>query len=281
MMGGNPTIQTLISWSKTVASNPVIVHFTVAPLSTLLTTYYFPNDRNIDEKRKLFETVVSRYMRVPLSCASQCSVYGTCIPTGYFRLGKCQCDGGWFGPDCSISEPFPNGFWVVSSKSGNRCPRSFQNKSLYIAAYPGRQPNGYYTRPIKLEVCSSTEQQYGVGPEGTLCGLKYFDFKVPCHGRIPSIQECPKGYSIYLRSESGTTEPNLWSCKKESDYIHDAPGTLCGFSSTVFNPDLKAMDCGLFNIANTAHCPPGYKFNARRIPHRWSGAAMGFCSKVY
>ena len=81
----------------------------VLDLSTLLTRKHFPEDLHIQNKSRLVEFVIERYLErhKPL-CINNCtdSSHGICdiISEAPFQLGTCVCRPGWKGYDCSERE---------------------------------------------------------------------------------------------------------------------------------------------------------------------------------
>jgi hypothetical protein len=104
-LGGDTSIQTFADWSKTVKTNPIIIKFGVKLIFELLTAKRFPSDPNIVNKKALIESALDKYIENPVYCYSNCSANGQCKPSDYFQFGKCQCNDGWTGLDCSIAKP--------------------------------------------------------------------------------------------------------------------------------------------------------------------------------
>ncbi|CAF0764212.1 unnamed protein product [Adineta ricciae] len=102
-LGGDIILQSFEEWSKTVKTNPVIIKFGVSLIFDLLTNKHFPNDSDIVRKSQLIQKVIEKYLINPLYCYNQCThpSHGTCIDSGYFQFGVCECHNGWTGLDCS------------------------------------------------------------------------------------------------------------------------------------------------------------------------------------
>ena len=102
-LGGDISLQSFEDWSKTVKANPTIIKFGISLIFDLLTKQRFPNDPNITMKARLIQTTVEKYLLNPVYCYNQCThpSQGTCVDSGYFRFGTCQCQNGWKGLDCS------------------------------------------------------------------------------------------------------------------------------------------------------------------------------------
>ena len=102
-LGGDISLQSFEDWSKTVKSNPTIIKFGISWIFDLLNNQRFPNDPNITMKARLIQTAIEKYVQNPIYCYNQCThpSQGTCVDSGYFRFGTCQCQNGWEGLDCS------------------------------------------------------------------------------------------------------------------------------------------------------------------------------------
>ena len=99
-LGGDSSLTEIKDWTKTVQSNPVLVHFGVRSILNLLTPHYFPKDKQIQEKSKLAKVALIKYLENPIFCYGDCSGHGNCVPSGYFQFGLCQCHSGWKGKKC-------------------------------------------------------------------------------------------------------------------------------------------------------------------------------------
>lgn len=94
-----------------------LYNFLALDISTLITSKHFPNDLNIQNKAKLIDMIIQRYLdRHQPFCFNNCTdlYHGECDITNDppFRLGICKCRPGWEGYDCSVKEQ-------VKSKSGS------------------------------------------------------------------------------------------------------------------------------------------------------------------
>ncbi|CAF1320494.1 unnamed protein product [Rotaria sordida] len=80
IIGGNISIKSFNNWYKSVSDNPIFVKFIV-----------------------LIKLAVDRYLSNPVYCYNQCTdtIHGTCIDSGYFQFGICQCKSTWTGFDCA------------------------------------------------------------------------------------------------------------------------------------------------------------------------------------
>ena len=105
-LGGDPTISTIDDWIKSVTQNPVVLSYSVKDITSLVDRIHFPNDTHINNKSKLIELSIQRYLaKQKPTCINDCtdSSHGECdvSTTTSFLLGTCKCQPGWKGVDCS------------------------------------------------------------------------------------------------------------------------------------------------------------------------------------
>ncbi|CAF4305822.1 unnamed protein product, partial [Rotaria sordida] len=88
-LGGDPSVSDMNEWAKTVPSNSVITKFSIREIFDLLNKYRFPNDSQIQNKSKLIEKLLKKYIQQPLYCYNNCTstLHGTCESSGYFQFG--------------------------------------------------------------------------------------------------------------------------------------------------------------------------------------------------
>lgn len=229
-LGGAAHIQSIEEWTKTVPSNPTIVKFSIANTLDLLTTKRFPGDPDILKKQRLIKVVHERYMASPVFCYNNCSQQGLCIASGYFGFGRCRCNAGRTGTDCSAVVQLPTGV-LTGPNSQNRCPVGFTKDTRLLGVYNYPKP---YDGDLKdLPGCSLVGENVMIGPKGTLCGFVYFDLHILCNGRDPASEPCPSGFSKLIWSQYGTFPTTVWACEKDIIDTDDPPGTLCGFHSSI------------------------------------------------
>lgn len=104
ILGGKRSISSLEDWCKSIPSNPVALKIEIASIFDLLINHYFPVDSYINQKATSIRSVVDRYLSAPIYCYDRCTdtVHGTCVHSGYFQFGTCQCKSGWTGLNCAI-----------------------------------------------------------------------------------------------------------------------------------------------------------------------------------
>ncbi|CAF4966595.1 unnamed protein product, partial [Rotaria sp. Silwood1] len=100
---GNISIKSFDDWYKSVSDNPVLLKFSFSTIFDLLTNGHFPADSYIFQKAALIKLAIDRYLSNPVYCYNQCTdtIHGTCIESGYFQFGICQCKSEWTGFDCA------------------------------------------------------------------------------------------------------------------------------------------------------------------------------------
>ncbi|CAF4519900.1 unnamed protein product, partial [Rotaria sp. Silwood2] len=103
IFGGNISIKSFDDWYKSVSDNPVLVKYGISTIFDLLTSGHFSGDSYIFQKAALIKLAVNRYLSNPVYCYNQCTdtIHGTCIDSGYFQFGICQCKSTWTGIDCA------------------------------------------------------------------------------------------------------------------------------------------------------------------------------------
>lgn len=98
---------TLNDWAQSVPSNPAIIKLKLESILDLITSHYFPNDTQINEKARAVEQALIQYaneMRINCyrSCTSPangiCQTSNTANP---FMFGTCKCNPRYTGPDCA------------------------------------------------------------------------------------------------------------------------------------------------------------------------------------
>ncbi|CAF2798165.1 unnamed protein product [Rotaria sp. Silwood2] len=105
--GGNISIKSFDDWYKSVLDNPVLVKFSISTIFELLTNGHFPTDSYIVQKAALIKLAVDRYLSNRVYCYNQCTdtIHGTCIDSGFFQFGICQCKSMWTGFDRATPIP--------------------------------------------------------------------------------------------------------------------------------------------------------------------------------
>lgn len=83
-----------------------LIRFFILDISTLLSLKHFPHDTEIQNKVKLVERAIQRYLdRHTPMCVNNCTDtnHGFCDVSNDppFQLGTCKCLSGWKGYDCS------------------------------------------------------------------------------------------------------------------------------------------------------------------------------------
>ncbi|CAF1068763.1 unnamed protein product [Didymodactylos carnosus] len=274
--GGTTGILTLEEWSKSVINNPVVIKFTLNDIFDLLTKNRFPNDSNLDAKKKAIRESLDRYLSKPTICLGKCLVHGKCVVKDHFNVGECQCDKGWSGYDCS--------FAGKTIAAGTLCGFNDHVPCGVIGAGLGVAdgnvpihgcPTGYsindYWMYKTYFICTKGATDVVKGKPGTLCGFSLYDFVIPCNGMDPGREPCPNGY---YKSKHGPSGEQF--CYKHQADIDDLPGTLCGFAYGREGLVRIPVRCGDYDTQEEK-CPPGYKHRSvwMRLPvYQW---LYGFC----
>ncbi|CAF0899456.1 unnamed protein product, partial [Didymodactylos carnosus] len=103
-LGGDPSLQSIYDWKKSVPSSPIVMHLTVGNIVNLLSENRFPNDSLIHNKSQLLNMAIQRYLQPNSAfCYNNCTDinHGQCDTSGYFLFGNCKCNPSWSGLDCS------------------------------------------------------------------------------------------------------------------------------------------------------------------------------------
>lgn len=121
-LGGEPfeMNNSTYDWYASVADNPVVTHFVVAPIVDLLTSERFPNDSAIGTKATLIQQAWEKYTNISVICFENCSAHGLCQATGYFNFGLCLCQAGWTQNPLDCSVPDPTTTTTSASGTGRR-----------------------------------------------------------------------------------------------------------------------------------------------------------------
>ena len=279
-LGGDSSLTNIFDWSKTVSSNPVIVQFAVRDIFRLLTPSYFPKDPLITNKSALIRLTLDKYLSENSDycygdCGGNNGSRGTCVPTGHFGFGECQCKPQWSGPDCSVPVTTTN-----KILHGTICgfDRSFIKVNCEgLAPYAKGCPPGWlvYNWETDLTICYKSGTSMAKPMVGTLCGLyvyepniKFYD-NLPCNNvylNAPSANsKCPPFYRRIAGTRGGTVSHENTVCISENAEV-DLPGTFCGMQIeyTVDGPSCDGYNPGL------RQCPPTY------TAHRTMFQNMGF-----
>ena len=279
-LGGTPNILTIEEWAKTVPSNPTIVKFSLSNILDLLTPKRFPSDPDIRQKQYLVKKAHEKYINNPVFCYNNCSGHGTCIPSGYFGMGKCNCYLGRTGIDCATVLRIPSGVLTIGY-SKDDCPKGFKHEIRLFGVYNYPvDPSGDNLKT--LPGCSAVGDDTSVGPIGTLCGLDFLDMHIPCNGLYPIGEPCPPGFTKVIRTQYGLWPTTLWTCKKNVTDAFDFPGTLCGFQSTLNSMTQfggSHVWCGGYDPGQ-GKCPPGFTHYQKRLPNELGGLTIYLCAKT-
>ncbi|UJR06611.1 hypothetical protein I4U23_010895 [Adineta vaga] len=267
-LGGDPHLMNLSDWSKTVATNPVIIKFVIKDIFNLLNQRFFPNDLLIKNKSSLIEKILDQHLSSSIYCYKNCGdngTRGTCEPTGYFQFGICKCKPGWTGSDCEtiIIEP-------PKILHGTLCglDRSFIRVTCNgVRPWKGC-PKGWTSHVWKtdLTVCYKNQTEVGTPVYGTLCGLHSshsapynFAHDIACNAtRNVQSGTCPLGYHRYgVNRIDRTTLRSLIKANAVCailDGKEHLSGTLCGLQiqGTINGPSCNGFNPGL------SQCPPEY-----------------------
>ncbi|CAF4993649.1 unnamed protein product [Rotaria sp. Silwood1] len=263
-LGGDPSIKDLNAWAKTVSDNPVVSKFSMKFIVDLLNTQRFPSDTHIADKAKLIKTVLDEYMNQPVYCYNNCtnSTYGTCIPTGIFNVGKCQCKSGFEGVDCS-SDSVPQGTLCgVFSQTGS------SSSTVTCGGHKPQEscPQGYnqyvgLSSTVSLFAFCYKAQMDNIGEPtkgGAWCGDSLSN--IPCGSVQAPAKGCPIGYIKFS---------NWRRCYKQVDSLVDLWGTLCGFDTAGYIPRIQVPCGGMYASMNK--CPANFQL---------SSATLGRCYKI-
>jgi hypothetical protein len=271
--GGDTHLHTLEEWSKTIKDNPVIIHFGVRYIFDLLTERRFPLDRQINEKSKLIEQALNKYINNPIYCYNGCSEHGQCVDSGYFQFGICKCNSGWTGIDCSLRQqtstvqpptPVLSGTLcghLSGDKSSNvQCGNIIINQGCPVGMVQTTHMPGFGA------YCALSATTMEKSKTGTICGLVWGSLIVRCNGRNPHSEPCPEGYQ--RGDASGIEQGGLFNvhydlkyCYKVDDkLVDDASGTICGMEDTSSGHKYVEFPCNGYYPGRGA-CPPGYTLN--------------------
>ena len=276
-LGGDPSLRNLAEWSQTVSSNPVIVKFAIRDIFRLLNTRYFPMDRLINNKTDLIRRALGKYLNITDYCYGDCGgnngSRGTCVATGHFGFGECQCKPQWSGPDCSVPVTTTN-----KVLHGTIC--GFDRSFLKVNC-EGREPyargcpQGWlpYNWPTDLTICYKNVTAIAKPMVGTLCGLYViydspsFQSHIMCNNAslsdAPSYS-CPPFYQKVTALKG--MRPYRNSVCASFNAEKDLPGTICGMQieGSVDGPTCDGYNPGL------RQCPTGY------VSSRTMFNAMGY-----
>lgn len=256
-LGGSTRVQSIEGWSETVASNPTIIKFSIAPLLSLLTAQRFPNDPTIELKKELIKKAQQKYANNLLFCYNNCSGEGSCQPTGYFGFGLCRCNFGFTGVDCSVKARTPTGL-LTNVYSNNTCPAGYTLGTHNLGICIGSRHMWKCTsdpNPNYFLACSLANATMSVGTSGTFCGIIFSHLNILCDNHNPYSGPCPPGYSKYLWVSSTPNSNTFLTCKKDNMSADNLPGTICGFHSNLNSIDHVTCD-GYY--PGLGKCPLGY-----------------------
>lgn len=288
-LGDDPAIVDINEWAKTVPSNPVIIKFGIREIFDLLTTRRFPNDLQIQNKSKLIEQILKRYIQQPLYCYNNCTdaLHGTCESSGYFQFGMCNCKENWTGIDCSIniSSLMPQVIYG-DVLSGTLC--GYDRSYIRINCNGHRPwdgcPQGWIPQTwvgADFTVCfKAVTSKSSSSIIGGLCGLynsggEQFA-QILCNNTLDGA--CPdytiSGYSPVSHSLTfnGVLQYSTKFCAKSNPTYPDLSGTLCGiqWAQTSHGPACDGFNPGL------SQCPPGYAVQLWVLE---SGSRFHLCAK--
>jgi len=206
ILGGKTSISSLEDWCKSISSNSVVVKMGISSISDLLTNHYFSVDSYLDQKARLIRSVVDRYLSNPVYCYDQCTdtVHGTCVDSGYFQFGVCQCKPEWTGLNCAI--PVRMYFFLSAVKSLlTTCP-------VFILAH-------YIDTLYNSSILPISNTRAGRNSYSTVIG--YGKGQMPSHETVSNIFD----RNIYTRYTSfGSSSANVSSLRS---------GLNTGFSVTM------------------------------------------------
>ncbi|CAF1133106.1 unnamed protein product [Rotaria sordida] len=286
-LGGDPSVVNIHEWATTVPSNSIIIKFGIREIFDLLNKRRFPNDSQIQNKSKLIEKVLKKYLQQPLYCYNDCTnaSHGTCQSSGYFQFGTCVCNKNWTGNDCSIRVSSTKPSLVYGDVlSGTLCgyDRSYIRVNCNGYRPWNECPQGWIPQTwigADFTVCyKSVTSKNSSSIVGGLCGLyssgsKQFS-QILCNNTLNNACPSLAGYSL---AESSLTINGVFEyltrlCHKSSSAYPDLPGTLCGiqWAQTTDGPA-----CGGYN-PGLSQCPPGY------ILQFWildTGSRFNLCAK--
>jgi hypothetical protein len=274
-LGGTTAIQSIEEWSKTVASNPTIIKFSVAPFLSLLTTQRFSSDPNIALKQNLIQKAQQKYTTSSLFCYNNCSQKGSCQPTGYFGFGQCHCNSGWSGIDCSIIIRAPTGL-LANVYPGNTCPTGYTFGTYDLGCPPSLFACSIFSKKPLFPACSLADRNAAAGSSGTLCGIVFSSVNILCDNVNPYSEPCPSGYSKYSWVAYSNSPTTLYTCQKDNTSLNDRPGTLCGLHSNLDSGDQITCD-GYY--PGRGKCPSGYSLRQGTFPNRNSLGTLSLCVK--
>ena len=264
-LGGDPFLMTISNWSRTVPSNPVIVQFAVRDIFSLLTSQYFPTDRLIKNKTALFKQTLAKYLNTTDYCYGDCGgnngSRGTCVPSGHFGFGVCECKPEWSGPDCTVPMSQTN-----KVLHGTVCgfDRSFlkvpcKGFTPHVDGCPPGWIQKYWN--TDLTICYKNGTSATKPAIGTLCGLYViydnlnYQSDIRCNGSslsdAPSYT-CPSLYQK-MTALKGSRPYRNSVCASENA-PQDLPGTICGMQIEGTN---DGPTCDGFN-PGVRKCPPEY-----------------------
>ena len=255
---------------KTVSTNPVIIKFKVRDIFSLFNKLRFPYDPLIQNKSKLIEKILDRYLNGTVYCYGKCGSdegNGICESTGHFQFGTCKCTPGWTGVNCETRiEERPK------ILHGTICgfDRSFMRVNCGGMRPWEGCPTGWrqYNWPTDLTICYKNETVIDTPVYGNLCGLhsshsKYnFDLNIGCGGITDIRNECPAEHQRRDDKTISCSRTNVRpSCAIAQNVVCAAmntkehlSGTLCGLQiqDTTTGPSCDGYDPGL------RRCLPGY-----------------------
>lgn len=194
-LGGDPTASTMDDWMKSIVQNPIILSYAVKDITALVDRVHFPNDNRIDNKSKLIEMGIQRYLsKQKPTCINDCtdSIHGECdvSTTPPFLLGTCQCKPGWKGIDCS-QQDISTTTLPTTTINIERCNRICKSRrSVPSARCPPCKTDVYYGRGY---YCCG-------GNRGASCGGRFTDDggTCACNGSNCIIYDGGCGYFGYV-----------------------------------------------------------------------------------
>jgi hypothetical protein len=276
-LGGDTSLTTMAEWSRTVPSNPAIVHFTVRDIFRLLTAFYFPMDPLIKNKSDLIRLTLDRYLNATSDycygdCGGNNGSRGICVSSGHFHFGECHCKPEWTGPDCTVPVTTTN-----KILHGTICgfDRSFMKVNCEgLSPHTKGCPSGWIQKiwDADLTVCYKNGTSIVKPIVGTLCGLYViypsiihgfpfhyypgFSSDTPCSNMSledsTNINLCPSSYQK-MTAKKGT-EPYRNTVCASINAEADLSGTICGMQveGTIDGPTCDGYNSGLHQ------CPPKY-----------------------